>query len=139
MKWMGGESQDSSAFQRGAVSHAVCCRPGCAGSHAAQKSQAKRKLTNESGVREHVRKQLKTGLGRKGDRLTESEFDDLVERMVGIVKVGQEEGLLQTAVVWLRPENILFMYFLCICDGYVIVGVNFENFIKAVPFEFNLD
>ena len=54
-------------------------------------------------------------------------------------KVGQKERLLQTAVVWLRPENILFMYFLCICDEYVIVGVNFENFIKAVPFEFNLD
>ena len=63
-----------------------------AGSHAAQKSQSKRKLTSESGVREHVRKQLKTGLGRKGDRLTESEFDALVERMVGVVVVGQEEG-----------------------------------------------
>ena len=62
------------------------------GNNAAPKTQSKRKLTSESGVREHVRKQLKTGLGRKGDRLTESEFDALVERMVGVVVVGQEEG-----------------------------------------------
>ena len=30
------------------------------------------------------------------------------------------------------------MYSVCKCDGYVIVSVNFDNFIKAVPFELNL-
>ena len=61
-----------------------------AGNNAARKSQSKRVLTEESGVRDHVRKQLKTGLGRT--KLTESKLSDLVERMVGVVTIGQEEG-----------------------------------------------